>query len=72
MIAGRLASAMGLVDAAGDQPVGQFRGEQGVVDPEPVITLPGPGLIVPIGPHPAARIVQLKRVGRIDGHVFYR
>ena len=37
------------------------------LDPEPVIALPGPGLIVPIGPHPAARIVQLKRVGPAIG-----
>ena len=47
VVAGFFPAAIGLVDAAGDQPVGKFGRKQRVVDAEAVIALPGTGLIIP-------------------------
>ena len=68
MIARFLAAAMFLVDAAGDQAVGQLGREQRVIDAKAVVTLPGAGLIVPLGPYSAAGIVQRDGIGPASGH----
>src|SRR3546814_8102495 len=56
VVARLFAAAMILVDARVDQPVGERRAEQQMVDAKAVVALPAAGLIVPEGPDMAGRV----------------
>src|SRR3546814_20865589 len=63
MVARLLAPAMILVDPGIDQPVGERRTEQQMIDAKAVIALPAARLIVPEGPDTARRMAAADRVG---------
>ncbi len=73
MVAGLFPAAIALVDAGIDQPVRRLGAEQQMINPEPGIALPGPGLIIPEGPHPtlgrsgAHRVRPARKISNPEG-----
>src|SRR3546814_11686074 len=63
VIACFLAAAIFLVDPGIGEPIRRLRAQQQVIDSEAGIALPRARLIIPEGPHPAARMPRPERIG---------
>src|SRR3546814_6547002 len=63
MVARLLAPAMVLVDASIDEPVGERRTQEQMIDAKAVIALPAARLIIPESPHAARRMAAADRIG---------
>src|SRR3546814_4875724 len=63
MVARLLAPAMVLVDASIDEPVGERRTQEQMIDAPAFLALPAARLIIPESPHAARRMAAADRIG---------